>query len=108
MGFKPGAEWTGNRKGAPKKQYRRDDFTEQVFEARKADIEIVTDNLFASAKNGEVWAIKLVCQYSFTMPKSRDEAETEVHAKIVGSLSGMSKEKLLQVQKILVEEAKGE
>lgn len=104
MGFKSGKEWNGNKKGAPKKEFRRDDFTEELFAESKDDIRKVKNRIIFHALNDEPWAIKLVCEYFLTKPKSRDDFETDVHAKIVGKLVDLPNERLVHIQKMLLEE----
>jgi hypothetical protein len=106
VAFKSGAEWNGNRFGAPKKEFRRDALTEKMVMERQDDISEVTDKLFDSAKNGEPWAIKLVCQYAYTLPKSRDEAENETQAALVSQLVEIPRETLIEVQKLLTAKMK--
>lgn len=108
MGFKSGAEWNGNRLGAPKKEFRRDAMTEKMVKEREDDIREVTDRLFDNAKNNQPWAIKLVCQYAYTLPKSRDEVESEVHAGLVSQLAEMPSERLDEIRKLLTTEMKEE
>jgi hypothetical protein len=106
MGFKSGAEWNGNRLGAPKKEFRRDAMTEKMVREREDDIREVTDRLFENAKNNQPWAIKLVCQYAYTLPKSRDEAESEVHSGLISQLAEMPRERLDEIRKMLMGENK--
>jgi hypothetical protein len=101
MTFKPGAEWNGNRNGAPKKEFRRDAMTEKMVREREDDIREVTDRLFDNAKANQPWAIKLVCQYAYTLPKSRDEAEVEAHAGLISQLVEMPREKLIEAKNML-------
>lgn len=103
-GFKSGAQWNGNSKGAPKKEFRRDDFTEELFAESKDDIRAVKNRVIAHALNDQPWAIKLVCEYFMTKPKSRDDYESNVHANIVGKLSDMPNDKLIQIQNMLLEQ----
>lgn len=104
MTFKPGAEWNGNKFGAPKKEFRRDALTEKMVREREDDIREVTDRLFDNAKANQPWAIKLVCQYAYTLPKSRDEVENEDQARLVGQLVAVPKERLEELRKILMDE----
>jgi len=104
MAFKSGKEWNGNAKGAPKKQFRRDDFTDEIFLERKKDIKYVAERLFEQAKLDKPWAIKLVFEYFLTRPKNRDEFESDVHASIVGKLSEIPSEKLKRIQGILLDQ----
>lgn len=104
MAFKSGAEWNGNSKGAPKKEFRRDFLTEKMVQEREHDIREVTDRLFDNAKANQPWAIKLVCQYAYTLPKSRDEAENEAHAGLVSQLVEIPRERLIEMSKILAGE----
>lgn len=101
MAFKSGAEWNGNKFGAPKKEFRRDALTEKMVKEREDDIREVTDRLFDNAKNNQPWAIKLVCQYAYTLPKSRDEAESEVQAALVSQLAEIPRERLDEIRKML-------
>lgn len=104
MTFKSGAEWNGNRNGAPKKEFRRDAMTEKMVREREDDIREVTDRLFENAKNNQPWAIKLVCQYAYTLPRSRDEADNEDQARLVSQLVGVPKERLEKLRDLLVED----
>lgn len=108
MAFKSGAEWNGNRHGAPKKEFRRDALTEKMVREREDDIREVTDRLFENAKANQPWAIKLVCQYAYTLPKSRDEAETDMGSALVSQLVEIPRERLIEIQKMLTNEMKGE
>jgi hypothetical protein len=106
VAFKSGAEWNGNRHGAPKKEFRRDAMTEKMVREREDDIREVTDRLFENAKANQPWAIKLVFQYAYTLPKSRDEAENETQAALVGQLAEIPRERLIEIQKLLMNNMK--
>lgn len=107
MAFKPGAEWNGNRNGAPKKEFRRDALTEKMVKEREDDIREVTDRLFENAKANQPWAIKLVCQYAYTMPKSRDEAEADMGSALISQLVEMPRERLEAMRKMIAGEMDG-
>ena len=102
MGFKSGKDWKGNAKGAPKKEFRRDDFTDEIFTERKEDIRAVTDRLFFHAKTDQPWAIKLVFEYFLTRPKNRDDYGNDLHANIVDKLAEIPNDRLVEIQGILL------
>jgi hypothetical protein len=104
MAFKPGAEWNGNKHGAPKKEFRRDALTEKMVMERQDDIREVTDRLFENAKDNQPWAIKLVCQYAYTLPKSRDEVENDAQGRLLGELVAVPQEKLIKLRELLINE----
>lgn len=96
MAFKSGKEWNGNKFGAPKKQFRRDDFTEELFDESesKENVRAVRNRLFMHALDDKPWAIKLVCELAFTKPKSRDERTEEINTLVQGQLSQVPKDVL--------------
>lgn len=106
MGFKSGKDWNGNRKGAPKKEFRRDDFTDELFLERKEDIRSVTERLFIHAKDDKPWAIKLVFEYFLTRPKNRDEFDNNEHVSLVGTLSGYPPDILMEAHAFMMERMK--
>ena len=103
-GFKGGQNWNGNAKGRPKKVYSRDDFTNELFLESKDDIREIKNKIFAHAKNGDVWAMKLVWEYFLTKPKVKEEEEADHNKAVVEGLTAISIEKLKRVQDILREE----
>jgi hypothetical protein len=103
MAFKSGKEWKGNSKGAPKREFRRDDFTDEIFLERKDNIKEVVGIMFEIAMvEREKWAIELVAKYFLTTPKNRDDFESDVHANIVGKLADIPHERLVEIQGILL------
>jgi hypothetical protein len=104
VAFKSGAEWNGNRHGAPKKEFRRDAMTEKMVREREDDLRDVTSVVFECAKAGQPWACKLVWSTAYTLPKSRDEAENETQAALVGQLAEMPRERLEAMRKIIESE----
>ena len=105
-GFQKGAAWNGNRNGAPKKQFHRDDFTDELFHKYKDRIDIVADRLTTYAIEGNPWAMKLVCDYFLTRPKNRDEFENTNQAIAFETFAGFRQEALIKIQDIMLEEMK--
>lgn len=101
MTFKSGAEWNGNRFGAPKKEFRRDAMTEKMVRERVDIAEEITDVWLNCAKDGQPWAIKEFLRIFYTTPKSRDEADNEDQARLVSQLVGVPKERLEELRELL-------
>jgi hypothetical protein len=108
VAFKSGAEWNGNKFGAPKKEFRRDALTEKMVREREDDAKEITDVWFNCAKAGQPWAIKEFIRIFYTPPKSRDEAEVETHAGLISQLVEIPRERLIEIQKLIMNETKGE
>jgi hypothetical protein len=106
MVFKPGKDWNGNSKGAPKKQFRRDDFTDDLFLESKDRVRIVNDILFDFAIiEKEPWAIKEVLRIYTTVAKNRTDIEHNVANSMLSStISHIPKEVLEAMRANVVEE----
>jgi hypothetical protein len=106
--FKSGSEWNGNKVGRPKQQYKRDKYTDELFEKYKANgnIEKVSDILFEEAIiERKPWALTLICQYFLTRPKN-DEGIEEIanNNDVVEKLKTIPSDKLMAIHKMLSEE----
>jgi hypothetical protein len=107
--FKSGEEWNGNRIGRPKNNYKRDKFTDEIFEKHKGDIEKITQVLFEEAQERKPWAIKLVIEYFLTRPKNDESAEeTANNNDLVEKLKAIPSSKLVAIHKMLSEEINDE
>lgn len=106
--FKSGSEWSGNRAGRPKQHYKRDKYTDEIFEKHKSNgnIEKVSDILFEEAIiERKPWALTLICQYFLTRPKN-DEGieETANNNDFVEKLKTMPSDKLMAIHNMIKEE----
>lgn len=108
--FKSGGEWNGNSLGRPKQHYKRDKYTDEIFEKHKANgnIEKASDILFEEAiVERKPWALTLICQYFLTRPKN-DEGIDEIanNNDLVEKMKGMPTEKLMAFHKVIADLAK--
>lgn len=95
MAFKSGKDWNGNSKGAPKKQFRRDDFTDELFVESKDRVRRVNDILFDFAiVEKERWAIQEVLRIYLTAPKNRTDVEDNVNTMLASTMPHIPKEVL--------------
>lgn len=108
MTFKSGAEWNGNRFGAPKKEFRRDAMTEKMVRDRAGIAEEITEVWLNLARDGKPWAIKEFIRIFYTTPKSRDEADNEDQARLVSRLVGVPKEGLEELRELISKLLAGE
>lgn len=103
--FNSGHDPRRNTQGRPKKNYKRDDFTDEIFSERKDDIKVVTERLFFHAKDDKPWAIKLVLEYFLTRPRNREsEEENANNNDLVEKLKTIPSAKLVAIHKMLSEE----
>ncbi len=110
--FKTGSEWAGNSLGRPKKHYKRDVYTDEIFEKHKlnGNIEKASDLIFEEAIiERKPWALTLICQYFLTRPKN-DEGldDTANNNDLVEKLKTIPSAKLVAIHKMLSEEIEGE
>lgn len=106
--FKSGAEWTGNRSGRPKLHYKRDKYTDEIFEKHKnnGNIDKVADILFDEAiTERKPWAITQICNIFFTRPKNDENQDDSANNNdVVEKLKEIPSAKLTAIHKILSEE----
>ena len=109
--FKSGAEWNGNRVGRPKLHYKRDKFTDEIFEKHKenGNIEKVSDILFEEAiSERKPWAITLICQYFLTRPKNDEGVEESANNNdFVEKLKSIPSDKLMAIHNMIIGEIEG-
>jgi len=110
--FKSGSEWSGNKLGRPKQHYKRDKYTDELFEKHKANgnIEKVVEVLFDEGiVERKPYALTLLCQYFLTRPKNDEGiSDTANNNELVDEFKQVSKDKLIAMRNILTEEIEGE
>lgn len=105
-GYQKGDDWNGNSKGAPKKQFRRDEFTDEFFVEQKQRIYNINLSVLDDAEGGDKRSKALVWQTFLTKPPNRDEPVSDTHSKASETLSGCATEALAQMRGILLQQMK--